>query len=71
MPDGSVVSPVERGRLAPLCPDLLLELASPNDEGTRRLSALCRKIADNQRKGIRLGWLLLPEERAVEVWLAS
>ena len=25
-------------------------------------------MADYQRNGARLGWLLLPEERAVEVW---
>ena len=28
-------------------------------------------MADYQRNGARLGWLLLPEERAVEFWPAS
>jgi len=83
LPDGSVVSPdaslvrldrwealsaEERRGFAPLCPDLVVELASPSDEGPRGLSALRRKMADYQRNGARLGWLLLPEERAVEVW---
>ena len=83
LPDGSVVSPdaslvrldrwealsaEERRRFAPVCPDLVVELASPSDEGPRGLSALRPKMADYQRNGARLGWLLLPEERAVEVW---
>ena len=86
LPDGSVVSPdaslvrldrwealsaEERRRFAPVCPDLVMELASPSDEGPRGLSALRQKMADYQRNGARLGWLLLPEERAVEVWTAT
>ena len=65
---GRVLSAEERRGFAPLCPDLVVELASPSDEGPRGLSALRRKMADYQRNGARLGWLLLPEERVVEVW---
>ena len=83
LPDGSVLSPdaslvaLERWRalspeerrcFAPLCPDLVVELASPSDEGPRGLIALREKMAAYQRNGSRLGWLLIPEERAVEVW---
>jgi len=32
------------------------------------LHALRQKMAAYQRNGARLGWLILPEERAVEVW---
>ena len=86
LPDGSVLSPdasllrLERWQalsaeqhrgFAPLCPDLVVELASPSDEGPRGLSALRRKMAAYQANGARLGWLLLPQERAVEVWGAS
>jgi Uma2 family endonuclease len=86
LPDGSVLSPdaslvrldrwealsaEERRGFAPLCPDLVVELASPGDEGPRGVSALRRKMADYQANGARLGWLLLPEERAVEVWAAG
>jgi Uma2 family endonuclease len=60
-----------RRRFAPLCPDLVVELASPSDEGPRGVSALREKMAVYQRNGARLGWLLLPEERAVEVWSAA
>jgi Uma2 family endonuclease len=83
LPDNSVLSPdaslvalerwqalsVEQRRgFAPLCPDLVVELASPSDEGPRGLSALRRKMAAYQRNGARLGWLLIPAERAVEIW---
>ena len=83
LPDGSIVSPdaslvrldrwqaltaEERRSFAPLCPDLVVELASPSDEGPRGVAALRQKMAAYQRNGARLGWLLLPDERAVEVW---
>ena len=86
LPDGSVfspdasllrldrwraLSPEERRDFAPLCPDLVVELASPSDEGPRGLSALRRKMAAYQANGARLGWLLIPQEQAVEVWPAS
>lgn len=78
-PDASLVrldrwqalSPEERHGFAPLCPDLVVELASPSDEGPRGLSALRRKMAGYQANGARLGWLLIPHEQAVEVWPAS
>jgi Uma2 family endonuclease len=78
LPDGSVRSPdaslvdLERWRaltpeqrrgFPPLCPDLLVELASPSD-----LTALRRKMASYQANGAGLGWLLIPEQQAVEIW---
>ena len=85
LPDDSVLSPdaalvalerwqalsdAERRGFAPLCPDLVVELASPSDEGPRGLTALRQKMAAYQRNGARLGWLLIPAERAVEIWEA-
>jgi Uma2 family endonuclease len=49
----------------------VVELASPSDEGGRGIAALRRKMDIYQRNGARLGWLLLPEQRAVEVWPAD
>jgi Uma2 family endonuclease len=81
--DGSVLSPdaavvsqerwqalseSQRRGFPPLCPDLVVELASPSDVGPRGLSALRRKMATYQANGASLGWLLIPEQRAVEVW---
>jgi Uma2 family endonuclease len=83
LPDGSVLSPdaalvaeerwqaltpEQRRGFPPLCPDLVVELASPSDNGPRGVSALRRKMDLYQANGARLGWLLLPEERAVEIW---
>ncbi len=83
LPDNSVLSPDaslvalarwqalsanERRGFAPLCPDLVVELASPSDEGPRGLTALRRKMTAYQRNGARLGWLLIPEQQAVEAW---
>jgi len=75
-PDVSVVrldrwqalSPEQQRRFPPLCPDLVIELASPSDEGPRGAKALRRKMATYRATGARLGWLLLPETRDVEVW---
>ena len=86
LPDGSVLSPdaslvhldrwqalspEQRRGFAPLCPDLVVELASASDEGPRGLSALRQKMGAYQANGARLGWLLLPHEQAVEVWSAN
>ena len=83
LPDGSVLSPdaalvledrwqtlspEQRRSFPPLCPDLVIELASPSDEGPRGVMALRRKMEQYQANGARLGWLLLPQERAVEIW---
>jgi Uma2 family endonuclease len=83
LPDGSVLSPdasivrekrwqaltpEERRGFAPLCPDLVVELASSRDEGPRGLTALRRKMAAYQANGAQLGWLLIPDQQAVEIW---
>ena len=62
------LSPEQRRSFPPLCPDLVIELASPSDEGPRGVTALRRKMDCYQANGARLGWLLLPQERAVEIW---
>jgi Uma2 family endonuclease len=62
------LSPQQRRSFPPLCPDLVIELASPSDEGPRGVKALRRKMEQYQANGARLGWLLLPLERAVEIW---
>jgi len=57
--DGSVLSP-----------DLVIELASASDSGPRGADALRRKMGLYQANGAQLGWLLFPEQRAVEIWPA-
>lgn len=62
------LSAEDRRSFPPLCPDLVVELLSPGEEGPRGLKALRRRMAEDQATGARLGWLLLPRERAVEIW---
>ena len=64
------LTPEQRRRFPPLCPDLVIELASASDAGPRGAEALRRKMALYQANGAQLGWLLFPEQRAVEIWLA-
>jgi len=79
LPDGSVRSPdaslvrlerwqalsgEQRRGFPPLCPDLVVELASPSD----RAADLRRRMAAYQANGASLGWLLFPDEQAVEEW---
>jgi Uma2 family endonuclease len=62
------LTPEQRRGFPPLCPDLVVELASPSDEGPRGLTALRRKMAAYQANGAQLGWLLIPHQQAVEIW---
>jgi Uma2 family endonuclease len=72
------ISPEQRRGFAPLCPDLVVVLASTSgastsgastsDKGPSGLTALRQKMAAYQPNGARLGWLLIPAERAVEMW---
>ena len=64
------LSPEQRRTFPPLCPDLVIELASASDSGPRGSEALRRKMALYQANGAQLGWLLFPEQRAVEIWPA-
>jgi Uma2 family endonuclease len=62
------LTPEQFAELCQANPDAVLELASPSDEGPRGLTALRQKMDAYQRNGARLGWLLIPAERAVEIW---
>lgn len=48
----------------PLCPDFVVELRSPTDSITQ-LQAKMREYIDN---GARLGWLINPQARQVEIY---
>ena len=62
------LAPEQQRTFLPLCPDLVIELASASDAGPRGSEALRRKMALYQANGAQLGWLLFPEQRAVEIW---
>jgi Uma2 family endonuclease len=65
------LTPHQRSGFPPLCPDLVVELVSPSDGGPRGVQALRRKMAAYFANGAQLGWLLIPQQRAVEIWQAG
>jgi len=82
LPNGAMRSPdaawVRRSRLAvlsrrrkehfiPLCPDFVIEVASPSEE----LSSLREKMEEYRNNGAALGWLVLPASTQVEVYASS
>ena len=58
------LSPEERRTYPPLCPDFVIELRSPSD----RLSVVQRKMREWIANGLRLGWLIDPLSKRVEVY---
>ena len=79
LPDGSILSPdaswipndrweslsrAEREGFAPLCPDLVVELRSTTDS----LRDLRAKMREYRSQGARLGWLIDPRRKVVEVY---
>jgi Uma2 family endonuclease len=81
LPNGAILSPdaawVTSERLIelnpnpegflPLAPDFVIELRSATD----RLKPLQEKMREYQANGVRLGWLLNPKDRTVEIYRAG
>jgi Uma2 family endonuclease len=60
----NVLTQVEKERFAPLCPDFVVELMSPNDSA-EKARAKMREYMDN---GARLGWLINRQQQQVEIY---
>lgn len=58
------LTPEQRRKYVPLCPDFVVELRSASDE-LMDLQAKMQEYLDN---GLQLGWLLDPETKTVEVY---
>lgn len=58
------LSPQQRQQFLPLCPDFAIELVSRTDR-IERVRDKMREYVDN---GLRLGWLIEPESRAIEIY---
>ncbi|MDA0268978.1 MAG: Uma2 family endonuclease [Cyanobacteria bacterium] len=58
------LTPEEREGFVPLCPDFVVELRSPSDA----LKALQNKMAEYRENGTRLGWLIDPKTKQVEIY---
>lgn len=58
------LTPEEQDRFAPLCPDFVVELMSPNDS----LEVTRDKMKEYQENGAQLGWLINRKRRQVEIY---
>ncbi|MEC4893543.1 MAG: Uma2 family endonuclease [Oscillatoria sp. PMC 1051.18] len=58
------LSEEERSGFPPICPDFLIELRSKSD----RLKPLQAKMQEYLASGLRLGWLINPQNRQVEIY---
>ncbi len=60
----NVLNTSQKRKFAPICPDFVLELCSPSD----RLIDVQTKMQEYLDNGTRLGWLIAPETRQVEIY---
>jgi Uma2 family endonuclease len=58
------LTPEERRKFAPICPDFVVELCSPSDEQ----EDLRAKMQEYLENGLRLGWLIEPSTQQVEIY---
>ncbi|GAB4188214.1 MAG: Uma2 family endonuclease [Coleofasciculaceae cyanobacterium] len=58
------LTPEQKRGFAPLCPDFVVELCSPSDD----LEDVQQKMQEYLANGIRLGWLIDPKTRRVEIY---
>ena len=60
----SALTPEQREKFIPLCPDFVLELVSPSDS----LKKTQEKMQEYLENGCRLGWLINRKKREVEIY---
>ncbi|HIK45409.1 MAG TPA: Uma2 family endonuclease [Leptolyngbyaceae cyanobacterium M65_K2018_010] len=58
------LTPEERAGFVPLCPDFVIELRSKTDP----LRPLQEKMQEYLASGLRLGWLINPQDQQVEIY---
>lgn len=58
------LTPEEQEKFPPLCPDFVIELRSKSD----RLGPLQAKMQEYLESGLKLGWLINPQDYCVEIY---
>lgn len=61
------LTPEQQERFPPICPDFVIELRSRTD----RLKPLQEKMQEYLDSGLRLGWLIDPQNEQVEIYRAG
>ena len=60
----NALTPEQRKRFLPLCPDFVVELVSESDD----LADTQAKMREYIANGLRLGWLINPKNKQVEIY---
>lgn len=58
------LTPEQRRKFPPIAPDFVIELHSPTDD----LELLRSKMQEYMDAGVRLGWMLNPQDQQVEIY---
>lgn len=58
------LTPEQRRKFPPICPDFALELLSPSDN----INTVRAKMQEYLDSGLRLGWLINPQAQQVEIY---
>lgn len=58
------LTPEQRRKFPPIAPDFVIELRSPTDD----LELLQAKMQEYMDAGVRLGWMLNPQEQQAEIY---
>jgi Uma2 family endonuclease len=61
----------EKRGFPPLAPDFVIELVSPSDLKNQRYQDLQVKMQEYLDNGVRLGWLIEPDAKTVEIYRAQ
>jgi Uma2 family endonuclease len=61
------LTPEQQKKFPPICPDFVIELRSVSDA----LEPLQQKMQEYIDNGLRLGWLINPQDRQVEIYRAN
>jgi Uma2 family endonuclease len=60
----SALTPDQRRKFLPICPDFVVELVSESDD----LKAIENKMQEYLDNGLALGWLIIPKIRQVQIY---
>lgn len=63
----NALTPEQRKKFPPICPDFVIELRSESD----RLQPLQSKMQEYLDSGLKLGWLINPQDQTVEIYRAQ
>lgn len=62
------LTPQQQDGFPPIAPDFVIELVSPSDLQNQRYPDLQQKMLEYRDNGVRLGWLIEPENKTVEIY---